>query len=75
MAYENVKPEFIANKLREELAIGPNKTIVALRSQDFKNRLQLENLKKFLRADLKVKGFAFHDMEGFINMEKANENR
>lgn len=75
MAYENVKPEFIANKLREELAIGPNKTFVALRSQDFKNRLQLENLKKFLRADLKVKGFAFHDMEGFINMEKANENR
>jgi hypothetical protein len=73
MAYENVKPDFLASKLREELAIGPQKTTIALRSQDFKNRLQLENLKKYLKTELKVKAFAFHEMEGFINLEKATD--
>jgi hypothetical protein len=73
MAYENVKPDFLASKLLEELTIGSQKTTIALRSQDFKNLLQLENLKKYLKTELKVKAFAFHEMEGFINLEKATE--
>ena len=73
MAYENVKPEFLASKLSEELSIGLQKTTIALRFQDFKNNLEVNRLKEYLKSELKVKSFALHEMEGFINLEKGTD--
>lgn len=58
MCYENVNTDFIVRKT------GPydgSKTIIALRTNDFNDRLELENKFKEIGTKLTVKGYATHD--------------
>jgi len=68
MAYENVKPAFISEKIKEELALGKEKVIVALRTNDFLNKAGMDAL--FLQ--LGVKDVAYHDLDELIKQSKKN---
>lgn len=68
MAYENVKPSFILEKMKEEFALGKEKLVLALRTNDFENKAQMDEL--FLK--LEVKHTAYHDLDELIKMTKKN---
>ena len=42
MAYENVTVEHIVKKTAEEMALGKDKVVLALRTKDFENREQMD---------------------------------
>lgn len=66
MAYENVAVDFINKKTAEEIKLGGDKVVLALRTKDFENRLQMnEHFKKFT-----IKHTAYHDYEGLIELDK-----
>lgn len=66
MAYENTKPDFIQNKISEELKAGRDKTVLALRTKDFETRDQMDDLFK----KLNFKKCAYHDISTMIKMDK-----
>ncbi|MBL7888045.1 MAG: hypothetical protein JNL24_00745 [Bacteroidia bacterium] len=66
MAYEHPQADFIARKVKEEMAISSQKTIVAIRSKDFKDRKQLEGVLNELSQMLNTNQFALHDFESFV---------
>jgi len=66
MAYENVGVDFINKKTVEEIKLGGDKVVLALRTKDFENRLQMnEHFRKF-----GIRHTAYHDYEGLIELDK-----
>lgn len=68
MAYENVKPSFIFEKMKEELVLGKEKVVLALRTNDFENKAQMDEL----FSKLEIKHTAYHDLDELIKMSKKN---
>ena len=66
MAYEHPEADFIARKVKEEMAISSQKTIVAIRSKDFKDRKHLESVLNELSQLLNTHQFALHDLASFV---------
>jgi hypothetical protein len=73
MAYEHTDAAYILRKAKEELAAGAEKTIIAVRAKDFKNRSACETLIKELTATLGDK-IAMHDLETFISLDEQSVN-
>ncbi|MCW3076013.1 MAG: hypothetical protein JWO32_622 [Bacteroidetes bacterium] len=71
MAYENVKPSFINEKIKEELSQGKEKVVLAFRTNDFSNKAQMDEL----FSSLKIKHVAYHDLDELIKMSKKNLNK
>lgn len=70
MAYENVNPDFIAKKVAEEKNIFNDKIVIALRTKDFKNRVEMNEC-------IKLTGFsksAFHDLDDLIRFDNNSIN-
>ena len=66
MAYENVDVDFIKKKTAEEIKLGGDKVVLALRTKDFEDRLHMnEHYKK-----IGIKHTAYHDYEGLIELDK-----
>jgi len=59
MCYENVKFDYLNRKLNEFDAT--NKTVIALRSEDFETRLELEQLIDQLKEHTNITHFCLHD--------------
>ena len=72
MAYEHPKADFIIKKVKEEFAVDANKTIIALRAKDFKNRMECEQLIKELSTTLNATKFALHDLETFVKLDELS---
>lgn len=72
MAYEHPTADFIIKKVKEEFAIDPAKTVIALRAKDFKNRNECENLINELSKTLTPSRFALHDLETFVKLDELN---
>jgi hypothetical protein len=70
MAYEHPEAEYIVRKVKEEFSIAPEKTVIALRAKDFKNRTECEKLITELSATLNTGRFALHDLEGFVKLDE-----
>lgn len=71
MAYERPDAEFIMKKTEEEKAIFKDKCVLALRTQDFKNRLDMDLF--FEKC-----GFgktAYHDLDDLIQFDNTSINR
>jgi hypothetical protein len=68
MAYENVKPAYITGKIEDEISMGADKVVIALRTNDFKNKAQMDAL--FL--SLAAKNKAYHDLDELIKMSKKS---
>ena len=72
MAYEHPNAGFIIKKVKEEFAIDADKTIIALRAKDFKNRMECEQLIKELNTTLNATKFALHDLETFVKLDELS---
>jgi hypothetical protein len=72
MAYEHSDADFIIRKVKEEFAIDPTKTVIALRAKDFRNRTECEKLITELSKTLNTSRFALHDLESFVKLDELN---
>ncbi|MDQ3047073.1 MAG: hypothetical protein M3R27_05955 [Bacteroidota bacterium] len=75
MAYEHNDAAFIIRKVKEELMISSEKTTIALRAKDFKNRNECEKLIKELSQTLRFFNFAMHDLETFVKLDEVSVNQ
>jgi hypothetical protein len=66
MCYENVKTDFIARKTNK---YDSSKTYIALRTNDFENRLEMENKFSELVPLVKVAGFVVHDFGSLMEFD------
>jgi hypothetical protein len=72
MAYENVKNEYIARKLSTFSDFSKNKIEIALRTEDFSNRIEMEQKMDTLENITNIHNFAYHDLGRLIQMDKDN---
>ncbi len=70
MAYENIKPEFIIEKIKLEQSLGGQKVVLALRTKDFDNRSTMDQHFKLL----KVNKIAYHDLDDLLNFDNKSIN-
>ncbi len=75
MAYEHTDAFFIMKKVKEELALSPDKTVIALRAKDFGTRSDFEKFLNELSVALNTKSFALHDLETFIKLDELNSGK
>ena len=73
MCYENVDTDFLVRKLQAYIDLYMDKTVIALRTEDFDNRLDMENKAAELKERLEINEFAFHDMRRMINYDRRKE--
>ena len=67
MAYENIKTDYIIKKVSP---YDVNQMVIALRTNDFNNRLELEEKILELKTKINPLGFAIHDLGSLINFDK-----
>jgi hypothetical protein len=75
MAYEHTDAFFIMKKVKEEMALSPEKTVIALRAKDFGTRSEFEKFLNELGTALNTKAFALHDLETFIKLDELNSGK
>ena len=75
MAYEHTDAFFIMKKVKEEFALGPEKTIIALRAKDFNTRSNFEKFLNELSTAMNTKAFALHDLETFIKLDELDSGK
>lgn len=74
MCYENVETDFLVRKLKPYTDKYADKVVIALRTEDFANRLEMENKIDDLQDELKVSEFAYHDLQRIIGFDKRGNN-
>jgi len=72
MAYEHPNADYIIKKVKEEFALDANKTVIALRAKDFKNRTECEKLINELNKTINATKFALHDFETFVKLDELS---
>ncbi|MGB0805682.1 MAG: hypothetical protein ACPGRC_03270, partial [Salibacteraceae bacterium] len=72
MCYENVKTDFI---VRKTMKYPTEKKYIALRTNDFKNRLEMEQ--KFIELNQKTKtaGYVVHDLGSMLEFDTNSINK
>jgi hypothetical protein len=70
MCYENVDTDFLIKKLKPFVDANKEKVVIALRTEDFINRLEMEDKIDVLQDSLKVNEFAYHDLQRIISFDK-----
>jgi hypothetical protein len=70
MAYEKPDLDFIQKKTTEEFALGKDKTVIALRAEDFATRHDMEVFMAKLSDKLKTDRFALHDLSRMISLDQ-----
>jgi hypothetical protein len=70
MCYENVKEEYIKRKLN--IYNEKDKIALSFRTEDFKNRNELEEFAKKMVTDLKINNLNLHDLNRLIDMDKKS---
>lgn len=74
MAYEQTDVFVVLKKVKEELALGSAKTVIALRAKDFATRSAFEKFLNELSTAANTKVFALHDLETFIKLDELSGN-
>ncbi len=69
MCYENVKQDYLMRKLSPYKAFK-NKSTIALRTEDFKTRDEMEAYAKLLFKETGISSFGFHDLNRLIELDK-----
>lgn len=72
MCYENVKTDFIVRKTN---SYPTDKTYIALRTNDFSNRLEMEEKFAEIQAQMNSAGFVIHDFGSLIDFDKNSINK
>jgi len=69
MAYERPDIEFIKRKSKEEFELDSKKTIIAVRTKDFPNRLVMEKFIELLDQELGLERLAIHDLGTLFELD------
>lgn len=69
MAYERPDIQFIKRKTAEEFALNSEKTILALRTKDFMNRLFMEKFIEALGEEIPLNKLAIHDLGTLFDLD------
>jgi hypothetical protein len=72
MCYENIKNEYIYKKIQTYVDSRLDKIEIALRTEDFDNRIEMENKVNDLVKITNVHNFTYHDLNRLIQMDKDN---
>lgn len=72
MCYENVKTEYLVNKLTTYMDYGKDKIVVALRTEDFTDRIGLEEKIIELEKLTGLRNFAYHDLRRVISFDRKS---
>ena len=72
MSYENVKNEYIYKKLQNYVDSNLDKIEIALRTEDFNNRIEMENKMDTLISITNVQNYTYHDLGRLIKQDKDN---
>jgi hypothetical protein len=72
MAYENIKDEYINRKINPFTDFAQSKLVIALRTEDFSNRIEMEHKMDTLENITNIHNFAYHDLGRLIQMDKDN---
>ncbi len=74
MCYENVKTDFIVRKLSPYAGMA-DKLCIALRTEDFKSRIEMEQKFDDIRSQIGVSAFCLHDLESVYQLDLKNVNQ
>ena len=72
MSYENVKNQYIYRKIERYMDSNLNKIEIALRTEDFENRIEMENKVDTLTNITNVQFYTYHDLGRLIKLDKDN---
>ena len=72
MCYENVKTDYLVNKLTTYTDDGLDKIVVALRTEDFASRVELEDKITEIEKLTGIKKFAYHDLRRMISFDRKS---
>ena len=72
MCYENVKSSYIEKKITPYLDYAKDKIVLAFRTEDFLNRIEMEDKIKDVSKLTSIKKFAYHDLRRIISFDREN---
>lgn len=72
MCYENVKSTYIERKITPYLDYAKDKIVLAFRTEDFENRVEMEDKIKDVSKLTSIKKFAYHDLRRIISFDRVN---
>lgn len=72
MSYENVKNAYIYKKVQNYVDSNLDKIEIALRTEDYNNRIEMENKMDTLSNITNVHYFTYHDLGRLIKLDKDN---
>jgi hypothetical protein len=72
MCYENVKTSYIDKKVVPFIDNGKDQIILAFRTEDFNNRIEMEDKIKEVESQTAIDAFAYHDLRRLIAFDRAN---
>lgn len=70
MAYERPDIPFIVDNIRDELRVAADKVSLAIRPEDFKDRLEMESFIKELIDATGIKEIVIHDLGALIKLDE-----
>jgi hypothetical protein len=74
MCYENVKTDYLIRKLSPYAGVA-NKLCIALRTEDFKSRIEMEQKFDDIRSQIGVSSFCLHDFDSVYQLDLKNVNQ
>lgn len=72
MCYENVKTEYLVNKLVTYTDNNISKMVVAFRTEDFANRIEMEAKIKEIESLTAITEFAYHDLRRMVAFDRKS---
>jgi len=75
MAYENVKNDYIYKKVQKFVDTNLDKIVIAIRTEDYKNRIEMNTKIEELKKLTNVSHYAYHDLGRLLKQDKDNLKR
>ena len=72
MCYENVKTDYLERKILPYKDFAKDKIILAFRTEDFANRVEMEEKINEVRTQTNITKFAYHDLRRMLTFDRLN---
>ncbi len=72
MCYENVKASYIQRKVLPYIDNGKDQIVLAFRTEDFANRVEMEDKINEMQKLTSLRSFAYHDLRRIISFDRSN---
>lgn len=72
MCYENVNTDYIDRKITTYKDFAQDKIVLAFRTEDFLNRVEMEEKINDVRKQTNITRFAYHDLRRIVSFDREN---